>query len=81
MDYPILSFAALICVPDGRWGEAVPPLLMLREGRPATAEDLTEFCRGKMVGFPRPRAVDFIDALPRNASGKVLKGVLRERCW
>ncbi|MCH8825940.1 MAG: hypothetical protein IIB16_03205 [Chloroflexi bacterium] len=67
-------------MPDGRWGEAVPPLLMLREGRPATAEDVTEFCRGKMVGFPRPRAVDFTDALPPNASGKVLTGVLRERC-
>ena len=39
-----------------------------------------EFCRGKMVGFPRPRAVDFTDALPPNTSVKVLTGVLRERC-
>ena len=40
-----------------------------------------EFCRGKLAGFERPRSVDFVDVLPRNATGKVLKRVLREPYW
>ena len=40
-----------------------------------------EFCRDQIGGFQRPRSVDFIDVLPRNASGKVLKRVLREPYW
>jgi acyl-CoA synthetase (AMP-forming)/AMP-acid ligase II len=47
----------------------------------ATAEEIMEFCRGKVGGFERPRSVDFVAALPRTPSGKVLKRVLREPYW
>jgi acyl-CoA synthetase (AMP-forming)/AMP-acid ligase II len=40
-----------------------------------------EFCRGRLGGFERPRSVDFVDTLPRNPTGKVLKRLLRERYW
>ena len=46
-----------------------------------TDEEIMEVCRGKLGGFERPRSVDFIDALPRTASGKVLKRDLREPYW
>jgi acyl-CoA synthetase (AMP-forming)/AMP-acid ligase II len=46
-----------------------------------TAEEIIDFCRGKLGGFERPRSVDFVDSLPRTPSGKVLKRVLREPYW
>ena len=54
---------------------------MLREGETVTDEEIMEFCRGRLAGYKRPRSVDFIAALPRNASGKVLKKDLREKYW
>jgi fatty-acyl-CoA synthase len=71
----------VIGVPDERWGEMVKAIVVLREGMNATAEEIMEFCRGRLGGFERPRSVDFVDALPRNPSGKVLKRTLREPYW
>jgi acyl-CoA synthetase (AMP-forming)/AMP-acid ligase II len=73
--------AAVIGVPDERWGETVKAVVVLKEGSSATAEVIMEFCAGRLGGYKRPRSVDFIDALPRNLSGKVLKKDLREPHW
>ena len=47
----------------------------------ATAEAILGYCKGKLAGFKRPRSVDFVAALPKNPSGKVLKRELREPYW
>jgi acyl-CoA synthetase (AMP-forming)/AMP-acid ligase II len=68
---------AVVGRPDERWGEVPVAHVVLRPDATATAEDLVEHCRGQLAGFKVPKAVLFLDALPRNPSGKVLKRDLR----
>ena len=70
--------AAVIGVADSEWGQEVRAVVVLKEGQEATAEELIEFCRSRLAGFKRPRAVVFVETLPRNPMGKVLKRELRK---
>jgi len=70
--------AAVIGIPDPEWGEEPSAFVVLKSGETATAEEIIEYCRSSL-GFKRPREVVFLDSLPRNAMGKVLKKVLREQ--
>ncbi len=66
-------------MPDDRWGEAVKAIVVA--GSPVTESDLIRFARDRLGGFKLPKSVDFVDTLPRNPSGKVLKRALREPYW
>jgi len=77
--YPKIDEAAVIGVPDPDWGQEPLAVVVLKEGESATPEEIMEYCRQKMSSFKRPRSVVFMDELPRNPMGKVLKRVLREQ--
>ena len=80
-DHPEVADVAVIGVPDDRWGETVKALVVPQQGAVLTDQDLIEWSRDRLAGFKRPRSVDFVEAIPRNPSGKILKRQLREPYW
>lgn len=78
--HPAVRDVAVVGRPDDRWGERVEAAAVLREGESATAEDLVEWCRSRLAGYKRPRAVTFLsaDEMPRTATGKIQHGLLRD---
>jgi acyl-CoA synthetase (AMP-forming)/AMP-acid ligase II len=79
--HPAVQEVAVIGVPDDKWGESVKAMVVLKPGARPDAEDILSFTRTRLAGFKVPKSVDFVSALPRGPSGKILRRVLREPYW
>jgi long-chain acyl-CoA synthetase len=79
MEHPAVLDAAVIGVPDDEAGELIKGYVVIRQGYTPTAEEIITFTNGKLAGYKRIHFIEFIDALPKTASGKILRRELKER--
>jgi acyl-CoA synthetase (AMP-forming)/AMP-acid ligase II len=77
--HPAVLEAAVAAVPHPRWGQGVGAWLVRRPGANATEQDLVDHCRRRLAGYKKPVRITFVDALPRNATGKLLRRHLRDQ--
>lgn len=80
-EHPAVAEVAVIGIPDERWGEAVHACVVLRPGQRATPRELLLSVKGRLADFKVPTSYDFVDDLPRNPAGKILRRALREPFW
>jgi fatty-acyl-CoA synthase len=79
--HPAILEACVIPVPDAKWGEVPKALLVRKPNAQVEEQELLEFCRGKLSHYKCPRSVEFVDSLPKTATGKILKKDLRKKYW
>ncbi len=81
VQHPCVAEACVIGVPDEMWGEAVKAVVVLKPDAAATAEEIKTFVGTRIAGYKKPKSVDFVEEIPKNAYGKLLRREIRSRYW
>jgi len=68
-------------VPDDYWGEAVKAVVALKQPGSASESQLIDFCKAHLASYKKPKSVDFVESLPKNPGGKILKKDIRQKYW
>ena len=79
--HPAVREVSVIGVPDDYWGEAIKAIISLKAGKETSEKEIIDFCKQSLASFKKPKSVEFIDELPKNSTGKILKRELREKYW
>jgi fatty-acyl-CoA synthase len=79
--HPQIADVAVVGVPDDRWGEAVKAIVVAEKDANPDPQEIIAWAKTQIAGYKVPKSVDFIDALPRNPSGKILRRELRAPYW
>jgi acyl-CoA synthetase (AMP-forming)/AMP-acid ligase II len=79
--HPAVFEAAVIGIPDKVWVERVHALIVLKESWRTTEDEMMEFCKRHLARYKAPKSVEFVESLPKNPQGKILKRELREKYW
>ena len=77
--HPAVLEAAVIGVPDDKWVERVHAVITLKEGQEASPDEIITFCKERLARYKAPRSVEFVESLPKNPQGKILKRELRKK--
>lgn len=80
-EHPAVEEACVFGVPDEKWQEAVKAVVVLKAGATVGEEEIITFCKSRLAGYKRPQSVEFVDSLPKNPQGKVLRRELRAPHW
>jgi fatty-acyl-CoA synthase len=79
--HPAIYEAAVVPIPDAKWGEIPKALVVLRPGIRASEDEIIAFCRAQLSHYKCPRSVEFLDSLPKTGTGKILKRQLKKKYW
>ncbi|MEP0067791.1 long-chain-fatty-acid--CoA ligase [Pyruvatibacter sp.] len=79
--HPEIADVAVVGVPDEKWGEAVKAIVVPEQGKSPDPKEIINWAKTQIAGYKVPKTVDFIEALPRNPSGKILRRELRDPFW
>jgi long-chain acyl-CoA synthetase len=79
--HPAVAEVAVVGVPDDTWGESIKAVVVLKPDQSVTAEEIIQLCKDNLASYKKPKSVNFVDALPKTAIGKILRREVRSPYW